>query len=1296
MSTLFRAIVATLVAIVAVLSSATAAPRATGTDGITITPLSARLSSVTVRPRWNRWDTIVHDGGRYLVPTATDVSLRQSPDRRRIQWVRYVNIPVTGDVKLALIHISNVTTTVYNLPLRSDPPRIGTSDNTIPTTVHVVETGYFRRTPIVTVAVVLAESDGSTTTVTESLSFVVEHTVNRAAQKFGIEDVQADDQRLPHVARFFIEREGIYRISAEELRNLGGPTDAAGAASIRIFGIGGRQLPERVPTKERNVLNEIPAIVRTQPDGSLRDVIFYASSTGGFDKDGQKVIHTINHYGNRSGYLLSWGNTSGKRAELRRAAEEEATIRPTQVTGRIYQEEEITNLFTLGSGRRWLGRPIDNNGALTVTTMLPGFRRVDTVRYRFCVAHRSSQRGVVTISENGQTLAQRDLRGLTQEMYLDAFNDSVSGALPASSLPMDGRSALRFSYQSNDRLGTGVLDWLEIAYPKAPQATEGEAEFWIDARVAGTYQVDIAGFSGDVFIFDVTDRSAPVLVENVSSTGNIAAFRETFVAGEQRRYFIASSLRSAQYEPISFPNLRTTPANTDVIVITHPSLLTSANEYAAYRRSQGELSVSVVTTSDLFTEFSYGQNDPLAIRDYLAWAMTTWSKAPRYVLLWGDGHFDYRNISTGQVSYVPTYQSYDAIGDTDGIKSFTADDVFARTVGDDTAPDLAIGRITITNNTQGSNFIQKLRLYEHSASTDDWRTRLTTIADDGPKGTQGQSDGDLHLSQSENLTANHIAREIQTRKIYLVEYPTENVARGRRKPAATQDLVSSVNTTGALFLNWVGHGNPRVWADEQILVRETTIGQFTNADKPFFLTAATCDFARFDMTEVQSGAEELFLLPRGGAIAVFSSTRVVYSTSNDILNRAYYSRIFQRDADGSFPRIGDAFMDVKNIHRSLNDWKYVIIGDPSMRLLLPRERVIFDSINGVTIDSTSSLTLKALSTVTVSGHIASPLDDAAIVPMNGVVQVTLSDAATTVRMRDTDPAQTLNTWIRPGAALSKGSYRVENGRFTATFIVPKDISFAPGNGSLFGYARSDDSLTFAMGVFDKVAVNGIESVSFNDVDGPSMKIFMDSRRFISGDIVRAEPILIVDLKDETGINTTGIGIGHDLEASFDDGAQIENLTSSFQTSLEDSKAGTARKQIFGLAPGVHTVRVRAWDILNNVSEATTVFRIVDASAGIVTEGLTFAPNPFTTSTSIRFTHNLAKPFTARIMVHDLQGRLVLEREMRVLDLQSAEAEWDGRDTGGNVLSTAVYVCTVRITTDDGATHDVRGALQLIR
>ncbi|HCN04687.1 MAG TPA: hypothetical protein DIS79_03635 [Bacteroidetes bacterium] len=340
--------------------------------------------------------------------------------------------------------------------------------------------------------------------------------------------------------------------------------------------------------------------------------------------------------------------------------------------------------------------------------------------------------------------------------------------------------------------------------------------------------------------------------------------------------------------------------------------------------------------------------------------------------------------------------------------------------------------------------------------------------------------------------------------------------------------------------------------------------------------------------------------------------------------------------------------------------------------------------------------MKALSTVTVSGHIASPLDDASLVPMNGVVQVTLSDAATTVRMRDTDPAQTMNTWIRPGAALSKGSYRVENGRFTATFIVPKDISFAPGNGSLFGYARSDDSLTFAMGVFDKVSVNGIESVSFNDVEGPSMKIFMDSRRFISGDIVRAEPILIVDLQDATGINTTGIGIGHDLEASFDGGMKVENLTSTFQTSLEDSKAGTASKQIFGLSPGVHTVRVRAWDILNNVSEATTVFRIVDASAGIVTEGLTFAPNPFTTSTSIRFTHNLAKPFSARLMVHDLQGRLVFERDMRVLDLQSAESEWDGRDTAGNILSTAVYVCTVRITTDDGLTHDVRGALQLIR
>ncbi len=1094
--------------------------------------------------------------------------------------------------------------------------------------------------------------------------------------------------------RFSVSREGVYRITADQLRVAGLPTDAAAASTVKVYGGGGLELSEVVSGALENQPRQQPLLVKTNSDGSLSEVIFYATGTTGWRNSGDSVRHYINHYATEAGYYVAVGGEPGLRAQVREASKQEPTVRPTVTTGRVFTEEEIFNPFATGSGRRWLGRTIENRSSVTVTMPLPGLIPNGTIMYRYVAGHRGNLPGTVSLYESGTIISQLSLPPVPE--YMDVYTSIGWGSIAAARIPSDGRSAVRFAYTCNDNSSTGAIDWLEVHYPQSLEAQSNTYTFWSIPGDGGVQEYSINGFSAPVYAYEVTDPSRPVLIENAASVGGMFAIREQIGKGSLRRYYLSSSVQNVSaLSRVTMPDLFTAERRADVIVITHPDLLASAREFAQYRQSRGRYSVSVTTTDEIYRKYSYGMSDPTAVRDYVAQAYQLWSDKLSHVVLWGDGHYDYKNISTSQKNLVLPYESLDRDNSSIGLSTFTTDDFFARVRGDDRRSDVAIGRIPVRNDAEGRTYVAKIRAYENGASQDDWRTRITLVADDGTK-ENNLSDGSTHLDQNESLANYVVPKEFQQKKIYMVEYPTENVARGRRKPAVTQELLSTINTTGSVLLNYIGHGNPRVWAHEQIFVRETTPGDMLNAAKPFFLTAATCDFARYDMTELQSGAEELLLKADGGAIGVFSAARVVYSSDNARLNNEFYDDLFTRLPDGSYPTVGQTMYRVKQVYNGTNDEKFMILGDPTMRLLVPDHHVRFSTINGVSVNADSTtMTVPALSTVELTGFVSSPNDSLPDSTFNGHLTLSLADAARYVTVYDTDVNSSKNVFLRPGAALYKGSFRIDKGRFTASFVVPKDISFSKNLAALFGYAASNDN-RYAMGVTRRVVVDGVTDVSDPETDGPDINVFLDSRKFLPGGIVRANPVLIVDLADATGINTTGVGIGHDITAQFDDANDVEILTPSFTTSLENPRAGTAQKQIFGLGPGLHTVTVQGWDVYNNVSRKSTIFRIPEDRGSIVGQGLFNFPNPFSTSTTIRFTHASQRPFSAVLSVYDLQGGRVIERPMQIQDMQTADIVWDGKDELGVLVQTGVYQVVVQLKDADGTTSHVSGKVTLIR
>jgi hypothetical protein len=1106
------------------------------------------------------------------------------------------------------------------------------------------------------------------------------------------EEVQGFE-RFDNVWTMQIEKEGVYRLTADQLKGAGVPVTADAARTLKIFGRGGRELDETVEPPQNDTMIEQEIFVRTNADGTINDVIFYATGISGWAWGSERAEHYLHHYATRGGFVLTTGGADGKRGQIRASAQGTVQNAPLNVTGVVFQEDELVNPYNSGSGRRWFGRSVENGGSLTYTTPLPGLVRNGDIQYHMVVAHKGSTSGTFTIYENGEAVAQRVVSGVPQ--YMDTYSAPTSGSINASKIASDGRSVLRFAYTCADRSSTGLVDWFEVHYPRGLIAVDNEFAFFSDPALNGITEYAVNGFgSGESYGYDVTDPAHPVRVQNVAPSGGLFSIRETQSEGSPRRYYITSSLKSvslAKVAPLALRNDAVEGRTGAMIVITNPAHRSSAQKYADYRRAQGELTVTVVGTDEIFREFSYGVQDPTAIRDYIGFLYRHAAVKPGYVLLWGDGHFDYKNISTATPNYIIPFESLDPDDKPHGLSTYTTDDFFVRVQGNDSRPDLSIGRMPVTSNTIGENLIAKLQHYEAEAATDDWRTRITMIADDGQSGDV--SDNSMHLDQSERLAEFYVPSAFQPKKIYLVEYPTENVARGRRKPSVTQEYVSTINTSGSLLLNWIGHGNPRVWAHEFVFERETTPPQLTNVDKPFFLTAATCDFARFDLTDVQSGAEELLLLQNGGAIGVFSASRVVYASANAEINQEFYKQLFTPEADGRASRLGDVMYRVKQRFNSDNDEKFYLLGDPALRLLVPDHRVVFETINDTTITDSTLIHLQALSTVTVTGRIERPSAAGADDTFNGTATISLLDAQRTVTVTDSDEEQTVNTFTMPGAALSRGSYRVENGRFTATFVVPKDIAFSSQQAQLYGYSVGEDNRT-AMGSTDRLVVDGVSTDSYNE--GPDIRVYLDSRYFEDGDLVRSNPILIVDLSDATGINTTGVGVGHDIEATFDGGELVETLTETFSTSLENSRSGTATKQMFGLREGHHTVTVRAWDVLNNMSSVSTSFRIASTDDGIVTSWVMNFPNPFSSETTIRFQHNISGPFEANVVIFDMQGREISSQPMEIRDMQTAEVMWDGRDTNGSVVGAGVYICAVRTTDAQGRMSEVRGKLAVIR
>ncbi|MFL5772155.1 MAG: type IX secretion system sortase PorU [Flavisolibacter sp.] len=1086
--------------------------------------------------------------------------------------------------------------------------------------------------------------------------------------------------------------EGVYKIDVPFLNNLG-ITGNIPSSQLKIFGNGGAMLPESCSEKPVDDLEENSIMVVDGGDGILNGsdyVLFYASGPHRWIKDSvnRTFSHQKNIYSDRSFYYLTVGGNG-----LRIPAGSDpgpAIIQLNSFSERYFHELDTLNF--LNSGKEWFGEEFSNLPGRSLSRTFP-IPVADLLSQQASIISNVAARSVnapsrFSISVNSNFLQQLDINPVSTALY-DVFAQQASGN---SNFVLNQNSAsVTYTYGQGSFNSQGWLNWFEFFARRSLNMIPGKQLLFRDWNSVGSgvASFNISNADNTMQVWEITDPLHPIKM-NSSISGGQLQFRNDVQRLREYICFANSYLVPVIVGKIPNQNLHNTTEK-DFLIITYPDFLTQAQRLATFHQQQSNLRVQVVTTDQVYNEFGSGSPDPAAMRDYIKMYYdryrSTWVQSGKYLLLMGKGSFDYKNRLTGNTNFVPVYESPSSL---DPLTSYTSDDFFGflddaddiNSTNVSNELDIGIGRIPAKNTDEAKNFIDKVMEYHSASSFGPWRNQLNFVADD--------EDFNLHLQDAEALTATAVstAPVFNEQKIYLDAFQQESGSSGGRYPQANAVINSNIYN-GTLIWNYSGHGGPLRLAEE-VVIDQQIVNSWNNRYRlPLFITA-TCDFAPYDHPTLNSLGENLLVRPRTGAIALMTTTRLVFAFSNRILNNNYLRFALQPDASGKYLSLGEAVMQAKNFTYQtsadiINNRKFTLLGDPAMTLAFPKQLMRITKVNGKDIAVADTLSATEFATVEgeITDHSGQLLNN-----FQGTAYLTLFDKIQSVTTLGNDAASTPVSFPDQENTLFKGKASIQNGKFLIRFRIPKDINFQYGNGKFSLYAQ--DGSNDAHGYSNNVIIGGIETSSVNDNSGPEIKSFLNDEKFVNGGLTNTSPILIVQLADSSGINTGGSGVGHDIVATLDgDNHQYFILNNFFETELDNYQKGSLKFQLPELAPGPHTLKIKAWDLMNNSNEFILDFNVVNNSSLKIDHVLNY-PNPFTTKTFFWFEHNYpGDNLNVRVEIFTVSGKLIktIIQTINTPGNRSNELEWNGRDEYGNKIGKGVYIYRLRVRTSDGKTAD---------
>ncbi|MDW5290459.1 type IX secretion system sortase PorU [Formosa sp. PL04] len=1101
--------------------------------------------------------------------------------------------------------------------------------------------------------------------------------------------------------QFYIDTTGVYKLSKSFLEGLGVNVNSVNPKQLKVFGNGGSMIPYSNDATQYYDIQENAIKVVGEEDGSFDDndyILFYGIGPNEYNAESNT---NINCYTTQTSYFLQVSGSDGKRIQPFVSLESPANLVIDTHQTYLFHETDEYNLVQVG--RRWFGDRFDVSLQKSFKFEVPDIITTEPMAFRAIAASTSDSSSAFDVSVNGVSQGVLNLSGVSGEtLARDAFmNKSV---LSNSS---EITVSLTYNKQGNPS-ALGYIDYISLEATRALRFYGDQFGFYNNkvGSSSGIVEYRVSETSKVSEIWNVSNPFSVSNLLNSTSESNISFKRpagqiETFVAVTSSDYYTPKRESNTRIENQDLKGTIFLDENgefqdVDYVIVTPTNFYAQAVRLAEINKVQYGLNVKVVTLNAIYNEFSTGNQDIAAIRNFVKYVYdnaSTTDKQIKYLCMFGDCSYDYKNRISNNTNYVPSWNAYNSFSLTN---SYVSDDFYGM-MGDNEGDmstsnllDIAIGRIVADNPSQVAQMVDKIERYYDDKSYGSWRNSVVMVSDDVDESWE------VILEQTTDKIADSISAEnlfINVTKIHSDAYKQESSAGGNRYPEVNESMVTAMQT-GALLVNYFGHGGEDGLAHERIYVKTDASG-LTNEYKMNCFVTVTCEFTRFDNPARETAGEVTFWNPNGGAISLLTTTREIYVNNGIAFNTVLSEYLFSYNTgstNNEYPSMAEALRltKIKPGTTSTSSQKYLVfyIGDPAMKLAIPKPNIILtgatDFSTGEPIDQ-----LKALGHVSLSGEVVNELGNL-ITDYNGILASTIYDKEIERTTLGNDGTVVGNEVYRMdfttlGEIIFRGQATVSAGKFKFDFVVPRDIGIPVGDGRVSFYSKSENPLEDQTGANNLIKVGGINENAAEDNIGPVVNLFMNDENFVTGGITNESPSLLVKLEDENGINTAS-GIGHDIVAIIDgDETNPYVLNDYYQTEIDDYQRGVVTYPFRDLEPGLHTLSVKAWDVYNNSSVSEIQFVVYDENESLVISNVLNYPNPFVNYTEFWFNHNSSGPLDVSIQIFTVSGKLVrtINGQTNVLanggsSSLSRDIVWDGRDDFGDKIGKGVYVYKLKV------------------
>lgn len=1066
-----------------------------------------------------------------------------------------------------------------------------------------------------------------------------------------------------------VAEDGIYKLTAADLKKMG----FSNLDKVAVYGYGGWPLDEDFST---TYIDDVPEVAVWR---SADYLLFYGKGPRKWEysSSDKSFIHTNNPYSNYGYYFVTEKETAGRTME-KAASAAGATLQVTTFDDYVLHEEELVSVNS--SGRELYGESFTSTLSRDFTISVPGITNDEG---KATLSFISRGNGTITMNVDGNALISGSVSVPSDEYEVarELYRERAWMADKGETVKVN------IGYSTTGHKNVH-LNYFRLQMKRQLKVYDNYTFFRSLSARGNASRFVIQGADASTLVFDVTDGVNPQQMET-SLNGTELSF--SIPASASLREFVVvkpSQIKApVTVGEVANQNLHALPQQ-DMIIIAQPNFTTQAERLAEAHRTKDNLTVRVVTPESIYNEFSSGTPDATAYRRFMKMfydRKTSEADAPKYLLLFGDGSFDNRKLTSAWKSVdmsnmLLTYQTENSLSS----QSYVIDDYFGFLDDADNKKSLqnkklclGIGRFPIRTVEQATQMVDKVISYMENKNTGSWKNNLCFMADDG-----SNTDGFMteHMEFADQL-AGYVESEhpeFLVNKLYYDAYKKDMTA--GTYPDVRSGLQKLLKD-GLLLFNYTGHGGTTALSDEKVLT-QTDINQFTYTHLPVWVTA-TCDFTRFDDLNTSAG-EDVFLNKSSGGIALFTTVRVAYSRPNFPINDNVIRNLFERN-NGRRRTLGEVMQATKNTLSSVYKLGFCLIGDPAVKMAYPEFGMKVTTVNGQSVDG-NSISFKALEKITVEGEVLDASGQL-VTDFTGIVNPTVKDSKVTVTClknsnKDDSPAFTFTDYPN---TIFIGNDSVRNGKFSFTFTVPKDISYSNLQGKMNLYAVDTESGNEAQGNFDNFIVGGTSDTAETDTIGPEIRaLYLNDTTFMDGGQVNTTPYFVAELWDKSGVNITGSSVGHDMMLVIDESTVLSyNLNSYYELLPGEDGTGIVKFPIPALEPGKHTAEFWVWDILNNSTVRTFTFEVVEglkpflfdviATPGIAREQVTF-----------HLMHNRPESrMRVGIMVYDLAGRQLWKHEESGTSglFENYTVSWD-LTSGGARMRPGVYIYRAAISTDN--------------